>query len=85
MKNPFEGFFASTSTEVPKTDSAAHTAIPESGGVDDRDLSFEHNPQAEIEKIEKEIKQAEESGYGDVAFLKAKLQAFKDSIENTTE
>lgn len=85
MKNPFEGFFTSVPTEVPKTDGEKHIAIPESGGVDDRDLNFEHNPQAEIEKIEKEINEAKESGYGDVAFLEAKLQAFKDSIVNTTE
>lgn len=85
MKNPFEGFFANQSDEVPKSDSAGHTAIPESGGVDDRDLNFEQSPEAEIEKIKKEIEEAKESGYGDLAFLEAKLQAYKDSIENTTE
>lgn len=76
--------FGTPVPEKPATDGAGHIAVPERG-MDHGDLDFNRNEEAEIKKIENEIKEAKESGYGDVAFLEAKLQAFKDSIENTTE
>ncbi len=73
-----------TPTPEKPTDGAGYIAVPDRGD-DHGDLDFTYAGEKEIVKLEKEIQEAKEGGYGDIAFLEAKLQVLKDSIENTTE